>query len=59
MEHFAVESGIVSFGVNDEAIARGIKVRVEEIPGVSVSIFTTPMEAFVEEFNFRRRKQRS
>ena len=58
LEHFALESGIVSMAIDDESIAYGLKEGLEQIPGVRVEVYATPMEMFVQSFNNRRKQQR-
>ena len=59
LEHFAVESGIVSMSINEDAIARTLKDGLEQIPGVRVDVYLTSLEQFVQAFNNKRREQQS
>ncbi len=57
LEHFALESGVVSMAIDDETFAYGLKEGLEQIPGVKVEVYATPMEMFVQSFNNRRKQQ--
>lgn len=56
LEHFALESGIVSMAIDDETVAYGLKEGLEQIPGVRVEVYLTSMELFVQSFNNRRKQ---
>jgi hypothetical protein len=59
LEHFALESGIVSMAIDDETVAYGLKEGLEQIPGVKVEVYLTSMELFVQSFNNRRKRHLS